>query len=154
MASIENNIMTSIPATTASSSTSTLTTQTSGKSYLDTDDFFQLMAAQLQNQDLTNPTDQSDFMNQLTMMTTIQAINEITNVSVVSYAASLVGKEVTIGQTDTSGNITEIVGTVTGTGVYSGEQVIFVNGKSYTLSSIMAVGKLPEVEDSESASEV
>ncbi|MFV0314208.1 MAG: hypothetical protein ACK5I7_03795, partial [Anaerotignum sp.] len=107
-----------------------------------------------QNQDLTNPTDQSDFMNQLTMMTTIQAINEITNVSVVSYAASLVGKEVTIGQSDTSGNITEIVGTVTGTGVYNGEQVIFVNGKSYTLSSIMAVGKLPEVEDSESASEV
>ncbi|MDD4843550.1 MAG: flagellar hook capping FlgD N-terminal domain-containing protein, partial [Anaerotignum sp.] len=140
-----NDYMTNIPnKTTSTSSSSVLKTETTGKSTLDIDDFYQLMAAQLQNQDMTNPTDSSEFMNQLTMMTTVQAIEDITNVSLISYAASLVGKDVTIGQTDSDGKISELYGTVTATGMYSGEQVVFVEGKSYKLSAIMAVGKLPD----------
>jgi flagellar basal-body rod modification protein FlgD len=140
-----NDYMTNISNGTAStSSSSQLKTETTGKSTLDIDDFYQLMAAQLQNQDMTNPTDSSEFMNQLTMMTTVQAIEDITNVSLISYAASLVGKDVTIGQTDSDGNISELYGTVTATGMYSGEQVVFVDGTSYKLSAIMAVGKLPD----------
>lgn len=42
---------------------------------------------------MTNPMDTSDFMNQLTLMSTMQAITDITNVSLISYAASLVGKD-------------------------------------------------------------
>jgi flagellar basal-body rod modification protein FlgD len=143
-----SNYFTSLSSSNSTSSTSGLTTQTTGQSYLDVDDFFQLLAAELQNQDMSNPVDSSDFMNQLALVSTMQAMQEITDVSVVSYAASLVGKDVTIGQTDSSGNITEIYGTVTATGVYSGEQVIFVDGTSYTLSSIMAIGKLPETDSS------
>lgn len=144
-----NNYMTNIPYNNASTSTTNkLTTETTGKSTLDMDDFFKLMAAQLQNQDLTNPMDQSEFMNQLTMMSTMQAIEDITNVSIISYAASLVGKDVTIGKTDSDGNISELYGTVTATGMYAGEQVIFVEGNSYKLSQIMAVGKLPETDTS------
>lgn len=147
MAGIENNIMTNIPYSSSSSvNTQQLTSETKGKSYLEMDDFFQLMAAQLQNQDMTNPMDQSEFMNQLTMMSTIQSINEITNVSIVAYAASLVGKGVTIGEVGSDGSVAETYGTVTGTGMYSGEQVVFIDGKSYKLSQIMAVGKLPDNE--------
>lgn len=140
-----NSYMTNIPnKTDAASSAQKLTTETKGKSSLDIDDFFILMAAQLQNQDMTNPMDQSEFMNQLTMMSTMQAIQDITDVSVISYAASLVGKDVTIGKTDSEGNVSELYGTVTATGMYAGEQVVFVEGNSYKLSQIMAVGKLPE----------
>lgn len=149
MAVFGNNIMTSIPNKSAKASVSTqkLDSKPKGKGYLEMDDFFKLMAAQLQNQDMTSPMDQSEFMNQLTMMSTIQAISEITNVSVVSYAASLVGKEVTVGDVDSDGNIKEVYGAVTATGVYAGEQVVFIDGKSYRLSQIMAVGKLPEPEE-------
>lgn len=63
-----------------------------------------------------------------------------------SYAASLVGKTVTIGEYTSASGLKEIVGEVTGTGTYNGEQVVFVNGKSYALSSIMAVGELPPTE--------
>ncbi|WP_304508364.1 flagellar hook assembly protein FlgD [Anaerotignum sp.] len=144
-----NDYMTNIPnKTTSASSTQKLTTETTGKSTLDIDDFFQLMAAQLQNQDMTNPMDQSEFMNQLTMMSAMQAIEDITSVSLISYAASLVGKDVTIGKTDSDGNISELYGTVTATGMYAGEQVVFVEGNSYKLSQIMAVGKLPETDTS------
>lgn len=141
-----NNYMTNLPTGSAktTSKSSELTSKTSGKAYLDMEDFFKLFAAELQNQDMTNPMDTSEFMNQLTQTTMIQAVTDITNVSLISYAASLVGKDVTIGQMDKSGKMTEIFGTVTATGMYSGEQVVFVDGKSYKLSSIMSVGKLPE----------
>ncbi len=149
--STTNNYMMNISSgsSTSASSTSSLTTTSTGDSTLDIDDFFQLLAAELQNQDMTNPMDTSDFMNQLTLMSTMQAITDITNVSLISYAASLVGKDVTIGQVSSSGTITEIYGTVTATGMYSGEQVVFVDGESYKLSSIMAVGKLPETDTEE-----
>ncbi len=134
-------------------STKTLKTATTGDSTLDIDDFYQLMAAQLQNQDMTNPTDQTDFINQMTQMAVIQAIDTFSDISITSYAASLVGKDVTIAATNSDGSLNEVYGTVSATGLYGGEQIIFVNGTSYKLSQIMAIGKLPETINSESQSE-
>lgn len=146
MASV-NNYMTNIPTGSAKKlDKSEQTSKPTGKSTLDMVDFFKLFAAQLQNQDMTNPMDTSEFMNQMIMMSTIQSMSDITNVTLISYAASLVGKDVTVAQIGSDGKITEVYGPVTATGMYSGEQVVFVDGKSYKLSAIMAVGKLPEKE--------
>ena len=109
-------------------------------------DFLQLMIAQFQNQDIDNPASTSDMMNQLISMSTIQAMSTMTDAATMSYAASLVGKTVTIGEYTSASGLKEIVGEVTGTGTYNGEQVVFVNGKSYALCSIMAVGELPPTE--------
>lgn len=109
-------------------------------------DFLQLMIAQFQNQDIDNPASTSDMMNQLISMSTIQAMSTMTDAATMSYAASLVGKTVTIGEYTSASGLKEIVGEVTGTGTYNGKQVVFVNGKSYALSSIMAVGELPPTE--------
>lgn len=110
------------------------------------EDFLQLMIAQFQNQDIDNPASTSDMMNQLISMSTIQAMSTMTDAATMSYAASLVGKTVTIGEYTSASGLKEIVGEVTGTGTYNGKQVVFVNGKSYALSSIMAVGELPPTE--------
>lgn len=110
------------------------------------EDFLQLMIAQFQNQDIDNPASTSDMMNQLISMSTIQAMSTMTDAATMSYVASLVGKTVTIGEYTSASGLKEIVGEVTGTGTYNGEQVVFVNGKSYALSSIMAVGELPPTE--------
>lgn len=112
-------------------------------SSLNMDDFLQLIVAQFQNQDPENAASSSDMLNQLVQMSTIQAISNITDATTMMYSASLVGKEVTVGVFK-DGKLEEIVGTVTATGTYNGESVIFVDGVSYTLSSIMAVGRLPE----------
>lgn len=121
---------------------------------LDFSDFLQLMVAQLQNQTIDNATDTTDMLNQLVqmsvvqMMTTVQStIETLVDASTLTYASSLVGKTVTIGQFDEEGNLTEVVGTVTGTGTYQGVQVIFVDGEMYALSDIMAIGTLPEVPE-------
>ena len=126
------------------------------KSTLSFTDMLGLMVAQFQNQTIDNQASTTDMMNQLVQMTTMQAmtdmttqIKELTLANVMSYAASLVGQTVTIGVwNEETKQLEDFEGVVEGTGTYNGQQVIFVNGKSYYLSDIMAVGKLPpEVEE-------
>ncbi len=124
-------------------------------------DMLSLMVAQFQYQSIDNQADTTDMMNQLVQMSSMQAMTEMTTqmkelvlANVMSYSASLVGQTVTIGVYDDEGKLHDFEGVVEGTGIYNGEQVIFVDGKSYSLSSIMAVGKLPpRVEDPENPDE-
>ena len=119
------------------------------------EDMLSLMITQLQNQSIDNTADTNDMMNQLISMTVMQslttlttAVEEVQTASTMSYAASLVGKEVTLGiYNEKTKEIEELYGTVEASGTYDGKQVIFVNGESYFLSSIMAVGKLPPIKE-------
>ena len=113
---------------------------------LDMTDFLKMMVAQFQNQDPENAADTSEMLNQMVQMSMIQAIADITDAVSLSYSASLVGKEVTVGTFDSEGKLQEVVGTVTGTGSYNGDPVIYVDGQMYSMSSIMAVGRLPSTE--------
>ena len=113
---------------------------------LDMTDFLALMVATFQNQSIDDVASTSEMMNQMVQMSVIQAITNlstlVTQSSNMSYAASLVGKDVTIGQT--VGTKTQAIqGTVTGTGMMNGEQVIFVGSEMYKLSEVMAVGRVP-----------
>ncbi len=123
------------------------------KSTLSFTDMLGLMIAQFQNQTIDNQADTSDMMNQLVQMSTMQAMTdmttqmkELTLANVMSYSASLVDKVVTVGVWDSENKeLKEIVGTVTGTGTYDGQPIIYLdNGEGYFLSDIMAVGRLPE----------
>ena len=124
------------------------------KTTLDFTDMLQLMIAEFQNQTIDNQASTTDMMNQLVQMSTMQAmrdmvdhVEELRLSSVMSYAASLVEKEVTVFDGwDKDGKMIERVGTVTGMGTYGGEQVIFVDGDMYYLSDVLAVGKLPPKE--------
>ncbi|MBR3569550.1 MAG: hypothetical protein IKN96_01945 [Oscillibacter sp.] len=116
---------------------------------LQMEDFLQLMVATFQNQTIDNQADISDMMNQMVQMSVVQAISNIssliTDTTNLSYAASLVGKEVIVAQQ--SGRTTnQISGTVTGTGMLDGSPVVFMGDKSYWLSDVMAVGSLPSEE--------
>ena len=121
---------------------------------LDFTDFLQLMVQQLQNQTMDNTTDTSDMLNQLVQMSVVQmmttvktSIDTLVDANTLTYAASLVGKTVTVGEYGEDGKLQEVVGTVTGTGTYQGVPVIFVDGEMYALSDIMAVGTLPDIPE-------
>ena len=120
---------------------------------LDMTDFIMLMITQLTNQGIDETVDTSDMLNQMIQMQMVETIATLTDASVMSYAASLVGQYVTVGKYDSEGNLQEIYGQVTGTGTMNGSQVIFVdNNEYYQMSEILAVGKLPpkkaeEVDD-------
>lgn len=124
-----------------------------GKSSLSMDDFLQLMVVQFQNQTIDSTADTSDMLNQLVQMSVVQAISEIsesvdnlTDSNVMTYAASLVGKQVTVASYDEQGNLLEKVGTVTGTAVYNGNHILYLDGENtaYSLGTLMAVGRLPD----------
>lgn len=124
---------------------------TYSKTTLDSTDFLKLIAAQLQNQDMTNPMSNSEMMQQLSQMSSIQTMSELkasienmNDIAVTNYSASLVGKEVTLAVENSKGELETKVGLITGSGLYQGETVIFVDGKAYSLSQIMAIGKIPE----------
>ena len=112
------------------------------------DDFLKLMVSQFQNQSIDNTADTTEMMNQMVQMSVIQAITNlstlVTDSTNLSYAASLVGKQVTLGEHDGS-KIDPIFGTVTGTGTLDGKQVVFLDNKDtpYDISDILAVGSIP-----------
>ncbi len=121
---------------------------------LDMEDFLNLMVVTLQNQTIDNTTDMSQMMNQMVQMSVIQAINDISTLvedsTSLNYAASLVGKDVTLGKWE-GNELKEFEGTVLGTGTLNGRQVIFVDedadgepDNTYNLTDIMSIGKMPE----------
>lgn len=143
-----------------------LATQTSAvanNSEMDMDDFWQLLAAQLQYQDMSNPMSNSEMMSQMTQMATMNAMTKVSNaisnfatvtnnlsqVTLTTYSTGMLGKEVTVATVDDDGKVTgEEKGVVTGVDL-TGAQSIYVNGKKYELSQIMSVGEIPKQEDNE-----
>lgn len=114
-------------------------------------DMLELMVVQFQNQSIDNQASTADMMNQLVQMTVMQAMTSMTEqmeqlstLNTMTYSASLVGKEVTVGVYNDVGELQEIVGTVTASGTYDGQPVVFLGNQSYLLSSVMAVGRLPQ----------
>ncbi len=144
----------------------TQTTATANNSAMTMDDFWQLMAAELKYQDMTNPMSNSEMMSQMTQMGSMTAMtqlsdaianiatvtNNLSQVTLTTYSTGLLGKEVTIVVTEKvkgeDGTETETItekvkGVVTGVDL-TGATAVYVNGKKYELSQVMAVGDVPE----------
>jgi len=68
--------------------------------------------------------------------------------SMTTYAGSLMGKEVIIADT-TTGKMETVYGVVEGVNLYNGTPPIIVNGKAYSMSQIMGLGKAPETSKPE-----
>jgi flagellar basal-body rod modification protein FlgD len=111
---------------------------------LDMTDFLTLMITELTNQSIDETADTSDMLNQMVMMQMVQALVNMTEAQGMSYSTSLVGKEVTVADYDSNNNLQEVVGTVTGVGTIDGEQVLFIGEDYYSMSNLLAVGRLPE----------
>lgn len=119
---------------------------------LEMTDFIQLMITQMTNQGIDDTMDTSEMLNQMVQMQMITSMVNMTDAVSMNYAASLVGKNVTVGKYGDDGKLQEVFGEVTGTGTMDGQQVIFIdNNEYYYLSDIMAVGKLPPPKENEEA---
>ena len=116
---------------------------------LNMDDFYALMAAEMQYQDVLNPeSNTAEMMNQMVQMSMINAMQDMMTMSMTTYAGSLMGKEVIIADT-TTGKMETVYGVVEGVNLYNGTPTIIVNGKEYSMSQIMGLGKAPETSKPE-----
>ena len=128
--------------------TATHSTSRKNNTDLDMTDFLQLMVVQLQNQTMDNAMDTSEMMNQMVQMSMINAMQDMMTMSMTTYAGSLMGKEVIIADT-TTGKMETVYGVVEGVNLYNGTPTIIVNGKEYSMSQIMGLGKAPETSKPE-----
>jgi len=111
-----------------------------GTTNLTMDDFFELMIAQLTNQDIYNTTDNTEFIAQMAQFSMVQALADLSTMSQTAYSVNLVGKEATAAYNDDNGELVSVTGIVQSVNLYNGEAEVVINGTPYALSSIMKVG--------------
>jgi flagellar basal-body rod modification protein FlgD len=118
-------------------------------SELSTEGFFKLLAAQLQNQDMSNPMDNSEMMTQMTQIAMMQAMDnfstsmdDFAQVNTINYGTSMMGKSVLIGSLDKNGQMTKHNGTVTRVDIYNGVPTLYLDNDTktaYPVSGVMSV---------------
>lgn len=114
--------------------------QSTSGSGLDMTDFLKLLAAQFSNQDITNPTSNTEYISELAQFASIQAMNTLTNYADSQYAASLVGKKVVVAKYDSTGKMVKDTGVVSYVDFTSADgSTLVVNGTAYGLSNVMQV---------------
>jgi len=134
-----NTSATSAAATAAAAAAGTST----GTQTLGINQFLQLLAVQMENQDPLNPTSDTQFISQMAQFTSLQQMTTL-NSTMTSYvsqeqpveAQSYLGQQVSL----TSSTGATVSGTVTGITVPSGgTPQIVVNGTSYDPSTVTAI---------------
>ncbi len=106
---------------------------------IDFESFLNLLITQLQNQDFTNPVNDAEYMSQMAQLSILQQMQEVTKNSQQGYAASLLGKVVSVSKVSDSGIMTEDTGYVDSVSLKGEELKINVNGRFYAISDIMQV---------------
>jgi len=103
------------------------------------DDFFTLLSAQMQNQTMFNPMQDTEFIGQMAQFSALQQMQQLGASFASSMAASFIGKYATLAKTDELGQ------TVTGAGIveqvnFTGDSpLLLVDGTWFTLSSLIDV---------------
>ncbi|QDT65644.1 flagellar hook assembly protein FlgD [Calycomorphotria hydatis] len=113
-----------------------------GFAALTSEDFLELLIAQLQNQDPSEPVSNEELLNQLSTMRNLEAdlemtdaLKAITNDQLLSNAASFIGK--TVAGTDIAGNA--VNGVVEKAFLTDGEAYLQVDGAPVKMNEVLEV---------------
>ena len=119
--------------------------------------FLNLMLQQLQNQDPTEPTSNTEWLAQLAQYSSLEQMtsmneglsncmnyiaalyNDMGTSSEISQTLSLIGKEVTIKDPDDKSGATKITGKVTEANFEDGTGKVKVDDKFYSIANIISV---------------
>lgn len=118
------------------------TSAKTGRTEYQSNDFMQMLLAQLSNQNPLEPLKDSEMMSQFTQLNSLQqleqiqsAITQMVKENQSTYAASLIGRTVSINQA--GGNPVE--GKVVGFSLENGKAYVQVGEKSYSLDDVLSV---------------
>ena len=106
-----------------SASQSSLKNQTTAAGEMDKDSFLQLLVAQMQYQDPLEPTSNTEYVAQYAQFSQVEALNNMSTNMDLMRASSLVGQEVYIKTTSSSGDTNYVQGRV--------DYVVYEGGKPY-----------------------
>lgn len=146
-----SSALTMTPAAASTSTTGSTTSSSSStsadQSLLDPQAFLQLLVAQLQYQDPSNPVDTSSFMNQTAMLSQVQTMNSMSSTlsaladaQQAQSATALIGKQITY--TNDSG--IPVSGVVTAASLASsGATLTLADGSTVPLANVSQVTTAP-----------
>ncbi|QSX07197.1 flagellar hook capping protein [Sedimentibacter sp. zth1] len=124
-------------------------TKKSDKSSLGIDDFLTLLAAQLANQDMMNPSSDTEFIAQLAQFSSLQAMDSMAKMTTMNQSTNLVGKNVIVAKYDSNNKLVTEEGIVEKVTLSSGMPKLYVNGNEYEYSNVMEIKKVQEIEETE-----
>ncbi|MDF2566605.1 MAG: flagellar hook capping protein [Oscillospiraceae bacterium] len=102
-------------------------------------DFFSLLAAQLQNQNMMNPVGDTEFLSQMAQFSALSATQELNKSFSNFMAVSYVGKNVTATQNGDDGKPTTIEGIVKSVEFSDGETFVTINDTKVSLDQITKI---------------
>ena len=120
------------------SETSQKTERKSGDT-LDKEDFVLLLVTQMQYQDPLERTSNTEYVAQLAQFSELEQMQNLNSTTVNTSAYNLVGKEVLLNQTLSSGDVVEVQGTVDYVTIQNGTAYVSVNGSLYEFDDIVQV---------------
>lgn len=103
------------------------------------DSFLKLLTTQMQYQDPLNPSTDTDFIAQLATFSQLEQSQNLSQTTVNSQAFSLVGKNVIIKNTSTSGTESYISGSVDFVMLSAGKAQLSINGTLYSVDDLDSV---------------
>jgi flagellar basal-body rod modification protein FlgD len=115
-------------------------------------DFLNLLIAQITNQDPMNPMENTEFIAQMAQFSALQAMTDMTEISMQGHATSLIGKNVVVADYNQKGELDIQEGIVQKVTIYGGSTKLYVNDREYEYSNVMEI-KQNEKSDSDSAKE-
>lgn len=114
-------------------------TERNAKSKLDKDAFMKLLIEQMANQDPLSPTADSDYIAQLAQFSMLEQMESLNDTMAQGQAYSMVGKSVTLGVTDETGQAAFITGKVESVFRNGGIDYVVVGGTIYPAANIVSV---------------
>lgn len=114
-------------------------TDKTDNSVMDQSDFLNLLVVQMQNQDFTNPMDDTQMVTQMAMFSNMQQMQEMVSYAKSNYAMSLLGRTVTASRFTVSGDLDTTTGPVQKVSLVDNEYVFYIGGKKYTMDQIMGI---------------
>jgi flagellar basal-body rod modification protein FlgD len=127
----------------ASQSSLSNTSSTSSSSGTDKESFLQLLVAQMKYQDPLEPTSNTEYISQYAQFTQVEEMQNMASSMDLQRASQLVGQEVYIKTTSSSGNTSYVQGKV--------DYVVYENNKAYLSinESLYSIDDLDTVVDGE-----
>ena len=122
-----------------SESQNSLKKANAGKNGMDKDAFLQLLVAQMQYQDPLEPTSNTEYIAQYATFSQVEQMQNMAATSELARASSLVGEEVYVKTTNSSGDTKYIYGKVDYVVFEAGKAYLAINEELYSLDDLDTV---------------
>jgi len=113
--------------------------QSSSNNGMDKDAFLQLLVAQMKYQDPLEPTSNTEYISQYAQFSQVEQMQNMAGSMTLQRASGLVGENVIIESTTSSGNTTSIQGLVDYVTYENNKAFVSVNGSLYSMDDVKNV---------------